>query len=235
MRRYHDNNSFEYQTMDEINLVASKDGTDVDSYDTQKNKRSSEHASDGMGYVKNKRCAHVACNNLAFLGMAGTRTAEYCGRHAKDTMVNLRKKRFSHEGRGKKMLFGVDGRRTTGYCVQHAPDKTVGVSSKRCRTEGCRKQPSFGVAGTKTREHCAQHASNGMVNVRSIKCRAECCDKRSSFGVVGTKTAILQQITQLAFPLVTLGSLCCNSPVFQAQVRYGLQSATLPVSLRNTS
>ena len=91
MRRYHDNNSFECQTMDEIDLGASKDGAYADSDDTQKNNRSSEHALGGMGYVKNKRCAHVACTNLAFFGMAGTRTtAEYCGRHAKDTMVNLR-------------------------------------------------------------------------------------------------------------------------------------------------
>ena len=47
--------------------------------------------------------------------------------------------------------------------------------------------------------------------------------------------AILQQNESLAFLLVTLGSLCCDSPVFQAQVRYGVQSGTLPVSLLNTS
>ncbi|CAM9302810.1 unnamed protein product, partial [Ascophyllum nodosum] len=141
----YNNNSFECQTMDEIDHIAPTDNTYADFDDTQKNKPFTEYASDGMGYSKNKTCAYVACTNLAVLGMTGTRTAEYYGQHAMGTMVNLTNKKPIHESCGKISSFGVDGRKTAEYCAQHAPDEMVSVSSKRCRTEGS----SFGVIGTK--------------------------------------------------------------------------------------
>ena len=137
--------------MDEIDHIATKDNTYADFDGTQKNKPFTAYASDGMGYAKNKTCAHVACTNLAVLGMTGTRTAEYCGQHVMGTMVNLTNKRPAHEGCGKTLSFGVDGRKTTEYCAQHAPDEMVSVSSKRGRTQGS----AFGVIGPKTLEYCA--------------------------------------------------------------------------------
>ena len=181
----YDNNSFECQTMDEIDHIATKDSTYADFNDTQKNKPFTEYASDGMGSAKNKTCPNAVCTNLAVLGMTGTRTAEYCGQHAMGTMVNLANKRPIHESCGKNLALGVDGRKTVEYCAQHAPDEIVSVSSKRCRIEGS----SFGVIGTKTVEYCAQHALDRMVNVRRKECRTEGCGKQRSFGVPGTKTA----------------------------------------------
>ena len=137
----YDNNSFECQSMDEVDHIATKDNTYAYFDGTQKNKPFTACASDGIGYAKNETCAHVACTNLAVLGMTGTRTAEYCGQHAMGTMVILTSKRSIHEGCGKILSFGVDGRKTTEYCAQHAPSEIVSVSSKRCRTEGS----SFGV------------------------------------------------------------------------------------------
>ena len=188
MRRYH-HNSFECQTMDEIDLVASKDGAYADLEDTQKNKRFSEHASDGMGYVKKKRCAHVSskrcrtegCRKQPSFGVAGTKTREYCAQHAPDGMVNVSSiRKCRTEGCGKYPSFGAAGTKRVEYCAQHAPDGMVNVSNKKCRTEGCSKRSTIGVAGTKTVEYCAQHAPDGMVNVCSKKCRTEGCSKKPS-------------------------------------------------------
>ena len=100
--------------MDGIDFIASKGYACADFADTQKNKRFEKHSPD----VKNKKCPHIACTKTALLGMAGTRTPEFCGQHAKGRMVNIKNKSLTRRGCGKPLSLGVDGRGNAEYLAQ---------------------------------------------------------------------------------------------------------------------
>ena len=86
------------------------------------------------------------CGKRASVGVAGTKTVEYCAQYALEGMVDVKKRKCRTAGCGKFPSFGV------------ARTKTARRSQQNFRTEGCGKLASFGVAGSKTRKYCAQHA-----------------------------------------------------------------------------
>ena len=145
-----------------------------------------------MVNIYGRKCRTEGCGKKTWLGVAGTKTAEYCAQHAPEGMVDIYGRKCRTEGCGNKPSFGVAGTKTGEYCAQHAPDGMVNVCSRNCRTEGCGKQPSFGAAGAKAGEYCAQHAPDGMVNVCSKKRRTEGCGKRPLFGATVAKAGCAQ-------------------------------------------
>ena len=73
-----------------------------------------------MVNVRNTKFKTVGCCKWPSLGVAGTKTAEYCSQHAPDGMVNFKKRKCKTEGCGKSPSFGVAGSETAEYCAQHA-------------------------------------------------------------------------------------------------------------------
>ena len=139
--------------------------------------------------VCSSKCRTEGCGKRPSLGVARTKTAEYCAHHAPEGMVNVYNKKCGTEGSGKRPSLGAVGTKTAEYCAHHAPEGMINVDNKKCRTESCVRLPSFGVAGMKRAEYCKQHAPGGMVCVKSNRCKNESCGKFPTFGVAGTKTA----------------------------------------------
>ena len=163
--------------------------------------------------VKSKKCKKERCGKFPRLGVAGTKTAEYCKEHAPEGMVDVKSGRCKNESCGKQPSFGVPGTKTAEYCAQHAPEGMVGVKSKMCKKESCGKFPTFGVAGTKTAEYCKEHAPEGMVGVKSKMCKKKSCGKFPTYGVAGTKTK--EYCAQHALDgMVSIKSRKCRTDVY---------------------
>ena len=121
------------------------------------------------------------------IGVAGSKTVEYCAQHALKGMVDVKYTKCRTEGCVKGPSFGVADAKTAEYCSQQAPHGMVNVRSSACRTERCGKRPLFGVTGTETVEYCTQHAPEGTVDVKNKKGITEGCGIQPSFGVTGIK------------------------------------------------
>ena len=93
------------------------------------------------------------------LGVAGTKTAEYCTQHAPEGMVKVYNKKCKTETCSKELSYGVATTKMAQCCTQNASEGMVKVYNKTCKTKACGKEPSFGVTNTRTAVYYAQHAT----------------------------------------------------------------------------
>ena len=109
-----------------------------------------------------KQCRADGCGKGPSLGVAGTKTAEYCTEHAPLGVVNVNHRECRAESCGKRASFGVAGTKTAEYCAQHVSDGMVNVYRLQHRPEDCGTIPSFGVADVNISyayRGCNKHAS----------------------------------------------------------------------------
>ncbi|CAM9169159.1 unnamed protein product [Ascophyllum nodosum] len=110
-----------------------------------------------MTGVKNRKYRTEGCGKWPSLGVAGTKTAEYCSQQASKGALDVKNRKYITEGCGKTPSFEVAGRKTSEYGSPFAPEGVVDAC-RQCRTGRCGKKASFGVENTRMAQHGAQHA-----------------------------------------------------------------------------
>ena len=100
----------------------------------------SEHKSDEMVDVINKKCIHPNCKKQPNYNAEGQTNALYCSEHKLVDMVNVKDKTCIHPNCKTRPYFNVEGEKVAKYCSIHKLVDMIDVKNKACKTHLCNIQ-----------------------------------------------------------------------------------------------
>jgi len=139
-----------------------------------------KHKSVGMVNVKDKICAHDACNQRPSFNILGGKPI-YCGIHKLDGMTNVMTKNCEHANCLLTPVYNSPDKKSGRFCATHKAAGMINVVNKTCEYADCLRSPSYGLSGQRPC-FCAEHKQPNMVDTKHKTCMNENCELTPSYG-----------------------------------------------------